>query len=299
MTKKGRDIAELICRVLKEYDIEYKNSRGQGYDNGANTAGIYSGAQAAILEKNPQALFSSCSAHSLNLCGVHGAESSAVVKSFWGNIQRLYTLFSSSPSRWKILIEAAGVSLLKLSTTRWRARIEAVKPLVKRPREILDALKGLRDHDLPGDVCNDVENLIRWLQSLEFVLLITIWFKVLQTINDVSVLLQGSKITIDEELRLIESLKDDLKRVRESWSVISVESKLVAASLGLSEHFREKKRRTFTRFHHQPRDSEHEQHNQEREFQINVFNVALDKVISEIGRRFEKTKQVNDMFSFL
>ena len=297
--KKGRDIAELICRVLKEHDIEFKNCRGQGYDNGANMAGVYNGAQAAILEKNPQALFSPCSAHSLNLCGVHGAESSAVVKSFFGNIQRLYTLFSSSPSRWKILQEAAGVSLHKLSTTRWSARIEAVKPLVKRPREILNALKGLRDHDLPGDVCNDVENLIQWLQSLEFVLLITFWFKVLQTINDVSVLLQGSKITIDEELRLIESLKDDLKRVRESWSVISVESKLVASSLGLSEHFREKRRRTFTRFHDEPRDSEHEQHNHEREFQINVFNVALDRVISEIGRRFEKTKQVNDMFSFL
>ena len=101
-------------------------------------------------------------------------------------------------------------------------------------------MKGLKDHDLPGDVCNDVENLIQWLQSLEFVLLITFWFKVLQTINDVSVLLQASKITIDEELRLIESLQNDLKRVRESWSVISVESKLVASSLGLSEHFRKK-----------------------------------------------------------
>ena len=153
-------------------------------------AGIYNGVQAAILEKNPQALFSSCSAHSLNLCGVHGSESSAVVKSFWGNIQRLYTLFSSS-----FLLEdfarGSGVSLHKLSTTRWSARIEAVKALVKRPREIFNALKGLRDHYLPGDVCNDVENLIQWLQSLEFVLLIRIWFKVLQTINDASVLLHG------------------------------------------------------------------------------------------------------------
>ena len=52
-------------------------------------------------------------------------------------------------------------------------REEAVKPLVRRPREILDALKGSKDHDLPGNVCNDVENLIQWLQSLEFVLLIT------------------------------------------------------------------------------------------------------------------------------
>ena len=70
----------------------------------------------------------------------------------------------------------------------------------------------------------------------------------------------------------------------------------MAFSLGLSEHFREKRRRISTRFHDEPRESEDEQHNQEREFQINVFNVALDKVISEIGRRFEKTKQVNNMF---
>ena len=81
--------------------------------------------------------------------------------------------------------------------------------------------------------------------------------------------------TIDEELRLIESLQDDLKRVREWWNIISVESKLVT-SLGLSEHFRGKRRRISTRFHDEPGGSEDEQHNQEREFQINVFNVAWD-----------------------
>ena len=79
------------------------------------------------------------------------------------------------------------------------------------------------------------------------------------------------KITIDEELRLIESLQDDLKRVRESWSIISVESKLVASSLGLSEHFSEKKRRISTRFRDELRDNEDGQHNQEREFQIDVL----------------------------
>ena len=75
------------CEVLQENDIDLQNCRGQGYDNGANMAGIYRGAQAIILEKNPQALFCPCSAHSLNLCGVHAAESSTEVKSFFGNIQ--------------------------------------------------------------------------------------------------------------------------------------------------------------------------------------------------------------------
>ena len=35
-----------------------KNCRGQGYDNGVNMAGIHRGAQAIILEKNPQGIFS-------------------------------------------------------------------------------------------------------------------------------------------------------------------------------------------------------------------------------------------------
>ena len=105
--RKGQDIAQLICKVLQENDIDLRNCRGQGYDNGANMAGIYRAAQAIILEKNPQAIFSPCSAHSLNLCGVHAAESSPEVKSFFGNMQKLYNLFSSSPARWKVLQETA------------------------------------------------------------------------------------------------------------------------------------------------------------------------------------------------
>ena len=86
-----------VCE--QENDIDLRNCRGQGYDNGANMAGIYRGAQAIILEKNPQAIFSPCNAHSLNLCGVHAAESSPEVKSFFENMQKLYKLFSSSPAR--------------------------------------------------------------------------------------------------------------------------------------------------------------------------------------------------------
>jgi hypothetical protein len=112
--KKGCDIAELICKVLKEHNIPLKNCRGQRYDNGSNMSGCYKGAQSLIREKNPQAVFCPCSAHTLNLCGVHTAESNNVVKNFFGNIQKLYNLFSCSPSRWKILQEIAHISLHKL-----------------------------------------------------------------------------------------------------------------------------------------------------------------------------------------
>ena len=47
-----------LVRVGDKNDIDLQNSRGQGYDNGANMAGIDRGAQAFILGKNPQAMFS-------------------------------------------------------------------------------------------------------------------------------------------------------------------------------------------------------------------------------------------------
>ena len=83
--KKGKDIADLLCRVLQRNGIDLQHCRGQGYDNGSNMSGMYNGVQALILEHNPKAIFCPCSAHSLNLCRVHVAESSAVVKSFFGN----------------------------------------------------------------------------------------------------------------------------------------------------------------------------------------------------------------------
>ena len=62
--------------------------------------------------------------------------------------------------------------------TRWSARIDAVKPLGKRPREILQALNKLQEEfDLTSDLSNKVSSLTKWLQSLEFVLLATFWFK--------------------------------------------------------------------------------------------------------------------------
>ena len=294
--KKGHDVAELICKVLEEQGIDLQNCRGQGYDNGSNMAGIYRGAQAVVLQKNPQAIFSPCSAHSLNLCGVHAAESSVIVKSFFGNIQKLYNLFSSSPARSKILHETAHVSLHKMSVTRWSARIEAVKPLTKRPREILNALSRLREElDLPADICNEVDCLAQWLQSFQYVLLATFWFKSLQAINDVSLLLQSSEITLDEELRLIKSLLNDLKRLRD---LILQESKLVAHGLGFGENLK-KRRRIVRTFHDEDRASAHEHEDEEMDFKVNVFNITLDTLLSQITNRYQITEKVNNMFSFL
>lgn len=268
--KKREDIASLICLVLEEFNIDLQNCRGQGYNNGSNMSGIYKGAQACILQRNPQAIFSRCSAHTLNLCGVHSAESCTEVQSFFGNIQKLYNLFSAAPSRWKILQETAHFSLHTLSNIR-SARINAVKPLAKRPLQIVESLKKLKENlDLPAELCSEVDG---WITSLEFSLLITFWFKALQAINEVNIMVQSTKITLDEASKLLDSLLKDMKLVRESWSHLLEESKLVATNLGFEEEFIQKRQR---RRRKEPIIS------QEDYYKVNVFYPAMDSIISQL-----------------
>lgn len=164
----------------------------------------------------------------------------------------------------------------------------------------MKALSRLREElDLPADICNEVDCLAQWLQSFQYVLLATFWFKSLQAINDVSLLLQSSEITLDEELRLIKSLLNDLKRLRESWDLILQESKLVAHGLGFEENLKKKRRRIVRTFHDEDRASAHEHEDEEMDFKVNVFNVTLDTLVSQITNRYQITEKVNNMFSFL
>ena len=187
-----------------------------------------------------------------------------------------------------------------MSDTRWSARIDAVRPLVKRPREILQALNKLQEEfDLTSDLSNEVSSLTKWLQSFEFVLLATFWFKTLQAINDIIRLLQCPNVTLDEESRLMRSLLTDIQRIRESWHLILQESKLVASGLGFQQNLKLKRRRRAKPFFGEDRTTAYEYENEEVGFKVNIFNVALDTLIQEIKSRFETTTKVNNMFSFI
>ncbi|XP_060855368.1 uncharacterized protein LOC132953444 [Metopolophium dirhodum] len=71
--KTGQGLAEEILKKLSEDGLEFKNCRGQGYDNGANMAGKIKGVQSRLQEINKHAQFCPCTAHSLNLVGAHAS----------------------------------------------------------------------------------------------------------------------------------------------------------------------------------------------------------------------------------
>lgn len=149
--KTGAEIATLILDTLKEHSININDCRGEGYDNGSNMSGKYAGVQAHVLKVNPLAVFSPCACHSLNLCGAHLAECCSEVETYFGNVQKLYNLFSSSPMRWQILQEKISCSLHSMSKTRWSDRIDRVRPFPAHIPGLQSALTELLELNLTSE----------------------------------------------------------------------------------------------------------------------------------------------------
>ncbi|KAF0754583.1 zinc finger MYM-type protein 1-like [Aphis craccivora] len=121
--------------------------------------GLYKGAQAIILRANNEAIYSACTSHSLNLCGEQAAESCTAAITFFGAIQKLYNIFSSSTQRWEILKKKIPSSLHSMSRTRWSARVDSVKPVAAHLSAILETLEDLKLLNLTSECRRDIQGL--------------------------------------------------------------------------------------------------------------------------------------------
>lgn len=85
-----------------------------------------------------------CACHSLYLVVSDMAHSCLKAISFFGVVQRIYTLFSGSTKRWNILLDHVPFFTMKsLSNTRWESRINSVKPIQFQTLLVKSALREL------------------------------------------------------------------------------------------------------------------------------------------------------------
>jgi hypothetical protein len=121
------------------------------------------------------------------------------------------------------------------------------------------------------------------------------WFKILQTIDYRSKVLQLRDSTIDEEVRNLQSLLDDLQYLRNNWDGIYKEASLVAGEMNISPLLKEN--RNTARESSINNDTER-QSPAVFQFKVNVFLCIIDNVIAEINRRFQRIHDINNKFRF-
>ena len=130
------------------------------------------GVQKRLLEINHRAFYTLCGCHSLNLVLCDMANSCSRASSFFGVVQRIYSLFSSSTKRWKLLQEhVPNLTVKSLSQTRWESRIESVKVIRFQAPQIRDALLELAEISEDSKIKSEGKCLATYeLENFEFLL---------------------------------------------------------------------------------------------------------------------------------
>ncbi|GBP23605.1 hypothetical protein EVAR_80222_1 [Eumeta japonica] len=155
----GEYLANAILEHLEKYDLNIQDCRGQGYDNGANMVGVNTGVKTRILNINPRAFFTPCGCHSWNLLLVDAANSSMAAKPFFGFIQKIDLLFSSSSKRWDLIKGKLKLTMKPLSDTRWESRVEAVKAVLLQFDEVIECIESLKNQTEQSDTLSDCDSV--------------------------------------------------------------------------------------------------------------------------------------------
>lgn len=129
--------AESLCKYILEtlqlYNLDTKLIVSQGYDGASVMSGACSGVQKRIREVAPQATYTHCHAHCLNLVSVDTVKANLHAFEFFTLVEALYVFISTSKAH-AIFIEKQDElhkekqprQLQRLSDTRWACRYLAL-----------------------------------------------------------------------------------------------------------------------------------------------------------------------------
>jgi len=293
-------LSDYIIEKLEELGISLADCRGQGYDNGANMRGEKSGVQRRLLNLNSLAFFVPCGCHSWNLVLGDAASSCAGAQTFFGTLQRLYTIFSCSSERWGILKSYVTISLKPLSETRWECRSESVKAVRYQLSEVIDALVGLRENSTDCSLISECQSLENEISSFEFVLSLVIWYDILVKIHTISKVWQSDNMQLDVAIKHLETFLKWLGEYRnQGFQDALVSAREVAEGAGIEMKFKTARiRRKKRMFQYEKQDEVSEMSPQEN-FRINYFLVIVDAVQASCEPRFSALKTYESKFGFM
>ncbi|KAG5868807.1 hypothetical protein JTB14_026125 [Gonioctena quinquepunctata] len=168
------------------------------------------------------------------------AKCSAKAMSFFGIINRLFTLFSASPVRWSILLQKVpNLSIKKPSETRWESRVESVKAVRYQALAIRDALLEVAQTTNDPMIKSESESLaLNHLENFEFIVSLVIWYDLLFAVNHVSNILQSINMRLDVAVDGLEGLTKFLKKYRDTgFNSAITDAKEIAEILEVNPEF--------------------------------------------------------------
>ncbi|XP_050302058.1 52 kDa repressor of the inhibitor of the protein kinase-like isoform X2 [Anthonomus grandis grandis] len=222
----AQELEQCVMDMLKTFNLDIQNCRGQSYDNASNMSGRFSGLQARIKAHNELAIYVLCAGHSLNLVVQNSADCCFEATLFLMLVQAFYTFFSASTHRWNLLSSTirdssgAEKSLMpkRVNTTRWSSRFDAIKALQSSYNSIKTCLNNIvTDVNEKNIVRVEASSLCEKLNFLENGIILSFWLDILQRVNDVNKTVQKENLDLCTTSQLFSSLVEYFDFLRDRF----------------------------------------------------------------------------------
>lgn len=201
--RTAEGLFNLITSLLQEFSIE-KKLVGQCYDGASVMAGNLTGLQARIKEIAPNALFTHCLAHRLNLVLQYGCNNSEKCRIFFANMTGISAYFHNSTSRTNVVDSIIGKRIPQFVQTRWASRSKILNLLVSEWASFKTVFEYIiKDpKSSPESICGAVGHL-KNLKSFEFAFLKQIFNDIFLITDNLFNTLQNKSFDIEYCLRKI------------------------------------------------------------------------------------------------
>lgn len=170
----GKAVATIIEKAIADCHLDPFKIRGQAYDGASNMSGQYKGCAAILQRKYPQAVYSHCCSHVLNLAIVNSC-SCIQVQNLFAVMTKVHKFFDNHPKHQYMLntfCEGSETKLKSLCKTRWLQRIDAFHIFM----DIFDSIIKLFDHitsnpsNWSRDSIVEVMSLSKAMLNFEFII---------------------------------------------------------------------------------------------------------------------------------
>ena len=241
-----------------------------------------------------------CACHSLNLTLCDMTHSCVKAVSFFGIVQRIYSLFANSTKIWKILLgNVPDLTVKSLCNTRWESRIKSVKAIRFQTPQIRLALLQFYKSCYDAKSKSEGESFTSSLESFEFLLSMVIWYEILFAINMVSKKFQSKSMCIDTTTKELEGVMLFFEKYRNEGFESSMNiAKSLAFDMNI-EPILPTKRCVFRKKQFDENNHDEEIQSAEESFRVNYFLVVVDMAIASLKDRFEQLNIFENIFGFL
>ncbi|XP_013793818.1 uncharacterized protein LOC106477840 [Limulus polyphemus] len=275
--------------------MELQDCRSQCYDNAAGTAGHRSGVHQRICEKNNLAVFVNCDNHSFNLVGIHAAKQDTMMATFFGIIEAVYVFFSRSTQCLEKLKNAVLVVVKSQSETRWSTRTEAVRPVNKYLKEILQVLQDMIDNENEiSENRNDARQQYNRMLSYDFLTLLGFWNKVFISIDRIQKRMQDPNMNFHDAALDLKAIRDNFDDERKVLVSESLEEEL-----GLCQEWNIKVERRQRRKKRMADENSRDAGLTTKEEMERVMKGTLGRLHREMDERFARLHDTDAKFGFL